>query len=131
MAFSRLPLNDFDISGITNEVTRWQKNRHQGSYDISSANSGNASLTLEDPFRSSGFFKLDIWKYGEKKILGWKKAWVAEVSHGVRMDGDFESRGFVGAAMLAKLLTDTTNSMRSDYYPFKDFGSAVNTYLLR
>ncbi|MEO0702347.1 MAG: hypothetical protein AAFY80_09430 [Pseudomonadota bacterium] len=132
MTFQRLPINDFDKAGITNEVNRWQENQRYASYNLANAATGRASMVLQDPFRAnSRFLKVDITKYGEKKFIGWRKAWVTEVAEASTERGPFVSLGYVGGGTLARLLTDTIKCIETDIYPFSEFGVAANTFLLR
>ncbi len=121
-----LRINDFDLSGITNEVNKWQDHGKYASYDISTRNSGKAKMWLENVFANDGsVVEFIIHKFGKKGMFRTKSFWVIELFSGPSSKGPMERHGCIPAKTLAGALTEAMRDIEFRFMSKVDFDLAV------
>ena len=126
MSVYRLRVNDFDLSGISNEVNKWQSHGKYASYDVMRREEGMVSMTLENVFSSDpAFIRYEIHKLGKKGLLGTKKFWIIQLLSGTSSDGPFEKHGCVSAKTLAGAITAAQKDVEWGLRSLVDFDLAV------
>ncbi len=118
----RLPINDYDLSAITNEVNKWQSHGKFASYDVSKRETGVSVVILENVFAGDGSSAaLEIHKLGRKSFFGKKSFWIIQIYKGQSQNGPFEKRGCVTGKMLVGAIMEAERDMKHNFLSVADF----------
>ncbi|MCC5991275.1 MAG: hypothetical protein JJT99_02015 [Rhodobacteraceae bacterium] len=116
MSASPLPINDYDVAAISNQVQRWQSNGLFASFDIAGRSNGVALIILENCLSLSyGFAALEIRKFGIKRFIGKRSYWVIQLYAGDSATGPFHKKGCVTGNMLVSALAEAELDIRHNF----------------
>ncbi|WP_420336254.1 hypothetical protein [Roseibium sp.] len=126
----RLPINDYDLAAITNEVSVWKSEGYFAEYDIEHRRGGLATLSLENIFLFDGSITIyEIHKIGRKGFLGKKSRWVIQLNSVYPYSRELVQHGCITGTMLAITINDAQKDVRHGFLSILDLDSAIESVL--
>jgi len=77
---THLAFNDFDMSAVTDKVTKCKRDTLSADYDIEKKEEGIVSIQIDHPIKRDGTFVIyEIHKVGRKRFVGHKVYWLVQL----------------------------------------------------
>ncbi|MGK7058055.1 hypothetical protein AB4853_16460 [Bradyrhizobium sp. 1050_B9_N1_2] len=123
-----LPINEFDLSGITNAVNRYKAAALQADYNIDDREKGIVRIAFTNPETRDGTLVIfEIHKISRPGWIGRKAHWVIQMlSRDVA--GRIERRGCVAASNQATVISKAEADVHHGFISAADFDLASRAY---
>jgi hypothetical protein len=121
-----LPFNEFDMSAITNAVSRYKDAGLLADYNIEKKAAGVVSILFENPTtRDGSLVVFEVHKLAGRGWFGVRARWVVQLRSRRAEGATTEKQGCVAGRMLTHALTEAENDALLGFRSTRNFESAL------
>jgi len=122
-----LPLNEFDLAGVTAAVNRYQSVGLKADYDFRCRNDGIAVISFENPMRQDGSIAIfDVHKIARQGFLRTRAYWVVQLYSKITEGAVAMPHGCVYGSTQAVALSEAEQDVRAGFLSVLAYRDAID-----